>query len=188
MRISIHQPNFMPWLPFFKKIESVDRFIILENCQFEKNNFQNRFNIGSDWYTMSVNKGLEPIVNKKYVNHNVDWVKIKKKLSTHKNSLDIFDDCISESLSNTNTKIIKKISDVLGYKTEIFLDYPTDLKSTERLVDICLKNNATEYLSGISGKKYLNLDLFEQNNIKVVFQDIQKSDMTHILEVLNKRI
>ena len=97
----------MPWLPFFKKIESVDRFIILENCQFEKNNFQNRFNIGSDWYTMSVNKGLEPIVNKRYVNHNTDWIKIKNKLSKYKNSLDIFDDCISESLSDTNTKIIK---------------------------------------------------------------------------------
>ncbi len=76
----------MPWLPFFKKIESVDRFIILENCQFEKNNFQNRFNIGSDWYTMSVNKGLEPIVNKIYVNHNTDWIKIKNKLSKYKNS------------------------------------------------------------------------------------------------------
>ena len=59
MKIAIHQPNFMPWYPFFQKVESADIFVILSNCQFEKNNFQNRFNIDDRWYTMSTNKGLE---------------------------------------------------------------------------------------------------------------------------------
>ena len=44
MRVSIHQPNFVPWYPFFQKIKEVDKFIILKECQFEKNGYQNRFN------------------------------------------------------------------------------------------------------------------------------------------------
>ena len=58
----------------------VDKFVILQNCQFEKNNFQNRFNIGDKWHTLSTNRGLEPIINKKYVNHVKDWLKIKNNL------------------------------------------------------------------------------------------------------------
>ena len=59
MRISIHQPNFVPWYPFFQKIKEVDVFVILKECQFEKNGYQNRFNFNNKWYTMSVKKGLE---------------------------------------------------------------------------------------------------------------------------------
>ena len=67
MKISIHQPNFVPWYPFFQKIKEADIFIILSNCQFEKNNYQNRFNIIDQWYTMRTKKGLDLIKNKVYV-------------------------------------------------------------------------------------------------------------------------
>ena len=72
---------------------------------------------------------------------------------------------------------------MLGYNTEILYDYPTDLKSTERLVDICLHYDATEYLSGISGKNYLDLSLFESNGIKIKFQE--NLTKIHTLELLN---
>ena len=67
MRVSIHQPNFVPWYPFFQKIKEVDIFVILKECQFEKNGYQNRFNFNDKWYTMSVKKGLEPIRDKVYI-------------------------------------------------------------------------------------------------------------------------
>ena len=81
MVISIHQPNFMPWYPFFQKIQKCDKFVILTHCQFEKNGYQNRFNFNDDWYTMSVKKGLEPIKDKIYLNPKNDWDRIKNRLS-----------------------------------------------------------------------------------------------------------
>ena len=48
MTITIHQPNFMPWYPFFEKIQQADIFVLLGHCQFEKNGFQNRFSIHLD--------------------------------------------------------------------------------------------------------------------------------------------
>lgn len=187
MIISIHQPNFVPWYPFFQKIKQSDLFIILENCQFEKNNFQNRFNIEDQWYTMSVKKGLEPIINKVYVNPENDWDKIKNKLKLYKNILNQFDDCINKNLSETNTKIIRKICHLLDIKTEIVSDYPTENKSTERLIELCRTYNATHYLSGLGAKKYIDIEKFEKNNIKLIFQNnesLEKKPIIHKLKEL----
>lgn len=180
MIVSIHQPNFMPWYPFFQKMAQSDIFVILKECQFEKNNFQNRFNINGMWNTMSVNKGLEPIKHKEYVDYERDWYKIKKRLPQYNFSL--FDRCISKSLMKTNVCIINKIKNVLGIKCEVVFDYETRLRGTKRLVDICKKYNAKKYLSGPSGKRYLDISEFD---IEVDFFTTKKEDEVGILELLN---
>lgn len=173
MKIAIHQPNFFPYYPFFQKMREVDIFVLMIHCQFEKNNYQNRFEYDG-WNTMSVNGGLELIKDKKYVNYIEDWKRITGKI----NKLQIFDSCISESLSIMNILIIKEIAKILKINTKIEIDYPTELKGTDRLVDICKHFGANEYLSGISGKNYLELNKFD--GIKVKFQNK--------LEMINKPI
>lgn len=184
MIVSIHQPNFMPWLPFFDKVAMVDIFVVMIHCQFEKNGFQNRFNIDEKWYTMSTKKGIEPIKEKVYVNPIKDWEKIKTSLPQYVEVLERFDDCMSGNLSDTNVKIIRRISDMLGIKTKIVLDYETDLRSTDRLVDICKKNGATKYIAGSSGLKYLDLEKFKPDGIEVEIQSIDPSHKIPILERL----
>lgn len=188
MIVSIHQPNFFPWYPFFQKMENSDVFVILQNCQYEKNNFQNRFNLDERWYTMSVNKGLEPIVDKRYVNYVKDWSTIKKSLHTYRNVLDMFDDCIQENLAATNLCIIQKIHSLLNLKTKIVEDHPTELSSTERLVDLCKRHKATTYFAGSSGSSYMDLTLFESNNIRVIFQDPNTSTKLPILKILKEKL
>ena len=187
MIITIHQPNFLPWYPLFQKIESADKFVFLNNAQFQKNNLQNRFNLNDKWYTLSVNSGLDPIVTKKYLNPIKDWNRIKSNLSDYSDLLNQFDDLIKVDLVETNTEIIKKICNILDIKTEILFDYPTNLTSTDRIVDICLNYNADTYLSGISGRNYLELNKFEENGIKVIFQDESKMVKKPILEVIKNK-
>ncbi|KAF0151045.1 MAG: hypothetical protein FD143_2278 [Ignavibacteria bacterium] len=186
MIVTIHQPNFMPWFPFFQKMECADIFIVLRYCQFRKNNFQNRFNLNNKWHTMSIQQGLDLIINKKYVTPIKDWNNIKKSLAAYESILNEFDNCISESHSETNTAIINKIASILKIKTKIVLDYETHLTATERLIKLCIDNGANTYLAGLSGRKYLDLTLFERENIKVVFQDESLIKRTPILEVLKK--
>lgn len=186
MIVSIHQPNFMPWYPYFQKMQQADVFVILENCQFQKNGFQNRFKMNDTWHTMSTTKRLIPINEKPYLNHQKDWLKIKTKLAEYSEILNQFDYCISDNLANTNIKIIKKVKNLLKIDTKIVLDYPTDYRSTERLVDICKKNNATTYLSGISGKKYLNIDLFKKEKIEVIFQKEEDMIKKSIIQILSQ--
>ena len=182
MIVTIHQPNFIPWYPFFQKMEQADLFILLGNCQYEKNGYQNRFSLDGNWNTMSVVKGIDNIVDKKYSNHEFDWKKIKKRLWKYNNTLSEFDDYISDNLYQTNKNIITHLRDILNIKTPIVEDTPKELLSSERLLILCKEYNATHYLAGQGGKAYLNEELFKQEGIEVIYQD--NITPTHTLEYL----
>ena len=182
MILAIHQPNFFPWWPYFEKIEQADVFVFLTHCQFEKNGYQNRFNCKDNWYTMSVKKGMKPITDKEYLNPENDWDRIKSNLPEHKDFLDMFDHFMSEDLMLTNLKVINNVVKLFDIDTELTIDYETDLRSTERLVDICCARGADKYLAGIGSKEYLNESLFEDRGIEVIYQDVKEP--VHTLETL----
>jgi hypothetical protein len=184
MIVTIHQPNFMPWYPFFQKIQQADIFVLLGHCQFEKNGFQNRFNMDGKWNTMSVKKGLEFINTKQYIDAKKDWERIKNSIPKYKHILSEMDDLISDNLYQTNSSIIRYLVKKLDIDTIIVEDYETDLTSTSRLVDICKRNGATTYLAGQGGKDYLNEELFNIENIQVVYQE--NMNRIHTLEYLNE--
>lgn len=178
MKVAIHQPNFCPTKGYFDKIAAVDLFVIMIHCQWEKGKYQNRFHIGKEWNTMSVNHGLEPIITKKYTNHVKDWERIVSRYP----KLERFNEYISDSLAATNRRIIESSLIAFGINTIVASDYATDLTGTERLVDICKRLNATEYLSGKSGRNYLDLKQFDEAGIKVSFQD--NPDLTPLVHLI----
>lgn len=189
MILCAHQPNFFPFCGFFQKMRESDIFVILKEPQFEKNNYQNRFNLGDKWHTMSVNRGLEPIKDKKYLAPAADWNKIKCNLEKYReNYIDLlqeFDECfVSDKLYLVNSAIINKIREKLNIKTQLVFDHPTNLTSTDRLIDLCKKWGADTYLSGISGPNYMDMDKFKGNGIKVIIQDEATMIKKPVLEVL----
>ena len=182
MIVTIHQPNFFPWWPFFEKIQQADVYVCLTHCQFEKNGYQNRFNFNNNWYTMSVKRGLEPILDKEYIDPKKNWNRIKNNLPKYKSVLNEFDTCIGKSLSATNFCMISNLCDMLNIKTGLEVDYHTHLTSTNRLVDICVQYGAKKYLSGVGGRNYLDESIFKKAGIDVIYQEIKKP--VHVLEVL----
>lgn len=178
MKIAIHQPNFCPVKGYFDKIAAVDLFVIMVHCQWEKGKYQNRFFADGRWHTMSVNHGLEPIIWKRYVNPEKDWDVIVSRYP----KLGALSPFVSSYLADTNNGIIKSALDSLGIHIRIEFDYPTKLTGTDRLVDICKHYNATEYLSGQSGRKYLDLKKFDEAGIKVSFQD--NPDLTPLVHLI----
>lgn len=180
MVIAMHQPNFIPYMGFFQKMKEVELFVILKEVQYERQNYQNRFFYEGKWYTMSVNSGLEPIKDKRYVQYNRDWNKI---VSQHP-KLSVFNAYIHGSLAGTNINIIRKSAKLLELSTPIELDFPTLNTGTMRLIEICLRHKADTYLSGISGKKYLDLDMFKRFGIKVIFQDEKTMDKRPLIDVI----
>ena len=42
MKIGIHQPQYLPWIHYFVKIQKCDIFILLDNGNYQKNGLQNR--------------------------------------------------------------------------------------------------------------------------------------------------
>lgn len=66
MIVSIHQPNYLPWLGYFAKLAASDIFVFLDDAQYSKNSYINRVGILADgqarWLSVPVSQSLgDPI-------------------------------------------------------------------------------------------------------------------------------
>lgn len=187
MIVTIHQPNFIPWYPFFEKIKQADIFILLGHCQYEKGGYQNRFQLNGVWNTMSVNSGKHNITEKSYINSTRDWNKIKTNLKhDYGFLLDELDNYITDNLYETNKNIIQHFMNRLNITTTLVEDTPTTLTSSERLLMLCKEVGATKYLAGQGGKDYLDETIFVNNGIEVLYQE--NLTKIHTLEYLKNEI
>ena len=182
----------MPWLGFFNKAINCDIFVLLDTAQFEKNYFQNRNQISSnkkdkrEWITAPLKKGKhtdlicekELAFNKKTKSRYFQQVEHVYKLRPYYSLIEPIKDIFEaeqSSLSGLNVALIKYFFNLLGIKCKLILSSDLDLKAPrpggEINFDICKKLNATVYLSGKSGKDYLDTTKFVDNNISVLYQD-----------------
>lgn len=163
MRISIHQPNLIPYFPFFYKMASSDLFIILREAQFEKNNYQNRYylNTKDKWVTRSVQSGNAPISEKRYVDGtNLSWL---------------------------NMQWIYAIKETLGIKTPIVFDFKTDKTKTARLIELIKHYGGDTYITCPEAKdKYLDENLMRENGIEIEYYHVPKHLKKHTFELFEE--
>ena len=89
-----------------------------------------------------------------------------------------------KSTEYSRFEIIKKIKSMLNLKCEIVLDKPSELTSTDRLIEICKEHGAKTYIAGTGGRKYMDIDKFTDSNLQVEFQSENNMIKKPILEVL----
>ncbi len=79
MIVSVHQPQYLPWLGYFDKIERSDIFVFLDNVQFKKNEWQNRNKIktseGWQWLSVPVIHKFMQKISEVKINNTVWWGK-----------------------------------------------------------------------------------------------------------------
>jgi hypothetical protein len=187
MIASIHQPEHLPWPHFIEKIVLSDIFVILDDVQFKKNNFQNRNKLilrngEIFWATVPVEKGklTDLIIEKKIV--GVSWKKkYLSKIIQNYLQQDFFSEIYEplenliensdDSLCNLNISIINYLLYEMKIKTQIVRSSELKVKGkkNELLINILNELSAKEYLAGLGSKSYLDLKLFDKNNIKVNF-------------------
>lgn len=63
MIVAAHQPAFLPWLGYIDKLANADLFVVMDDLQYEAQNFQNRNRIklerGPHWLTVPVVRGAQ---------------------------------------------------------------------------------------------------------------------------------
>ncbi len=193
MICSIHQPQTFPWLGYFAKIIQSDVFIFLDNVQFKKNEFQNRNKIKThdswNWLTVPVIHNFGQNINKVKINNNIRWKhKHLQTLKSYYGKANYFHKYFPEIkqlyennwiyLSDFNIAHIKWMMEKFQITTPTFIasqidisKYNEQITPDTRLIILTKEVNADIYLSGIGGKKYLNIDLFPLNNIRLIFQE-----------------
>ena len=172
MIVGVHKPNLFPHAGWLEKARRCDRFVILSWAQFSPGNYHNRFRLRDRWYTMSVGRSLVPLAAKQYTDAAGDWERIRRRLPADLHAAFArFDGCATDSLVETNVAVIRRMLDILGIKTEIVMDYPTDLTGGARLVDLCKYYGATVYLSGPSGPKYMDMGMFQAAGVGFEIQE-----------------
>lgn len=167
MKIAIHQPEHFPYLGFFQKMKESDLFIILDDVQFTKGNFQhrNRFlnkNNQEEWFTISLEQKPHRKLIKDIYTLEGSWRKkiIKKINQNFKKDLShIYE---PNKLLDINLNSINYCKQNLNIETPLMLSSELNIKTTgsQKLADICDKLKATEYISGQGAKNYLDESVF----------------------------
>jgi len=191
MIVSIHQPNYLPYLGFFDKMVKSDIMILYDDAEFVREMFYNRNKIktsnGTLWMTVPVKYKMHehPKINEILIDNHQRW-QYKQWMSIHqfyhkapyfnevyKLIQDIFlDNNKFNILSDVSILLIARIVDILGIKTKLYRSstIPIAGDRSEKLLKICLAYNADTYLSGATGNKYLDESMFNKCNIKVEYQ------------------
>jgi len=183
-KVAILQSNYIPWKGYFDIINLADIFILYDQAQYTKNDWRNRNLIqtsqGAQWLTIPVKQTSlkDQRINETVVANNVWRKKHWKSLQNNYNKSKYFkqyspyfyelyleDD--EQYLSKINYKFIKLINKLIGISTEIVWssDYTLVKGKTERLVKLCQDTHATQYISGLSAKSYLDSELFNEIGI-----------------------
>jgi hypothetical protein len=179
----------MPWLGFFHKMALSDIFILLDNVPYSKNSYQNRVRIksaqGEQWLTVPVmTKGrFGQLTNEVPINVNTDWHKSHlAALRTNYQPAPWYDQVLAwlepmyagivTHLAPFNESLIEAIRCQLGISTRLELasELGSEGRGSELLLELVRAVDGDVYLSGPSGRDYLDLAIFEADGIKVRFQ------------------
>lgn len=186
--ITIHQPDFMPWLGFFDRWIKSDLFIILDDVQFLRQGWHHRDKIktanGSKWLTVPVKKKGKyfQTIKETEIETSGDWYKTHLNIlfSAYRDAPQ-FDTIYSDlktiyskkhsRLMDLNLDLLFFAANKLAIKTPVIFssEYNIDSKGTKRLIDLIKKADGNIYLTGTGSKAYLEDNLFFQENIKITW-------------------
>lgn len=196
MKVTIHQPDFMPWLGFFNKVNKADIFVVLDHTEnnprdssFWGRRVQILANGTANWLSLPLakpNKGILGVpINEMSINFSSEK-EVQKKISTiqqnyskhpfFKEIFPLIQDYFnypSNSLFDRNMNFINKIIKELSIDTKIVFSSKLfcKYKSNELLIEIINKVGGDIYLCGDGASGYQQDNLFEKNNIIIEYNN-----------------
>lgn len=191
--VLIHQPMFAPWPNFFLNLKKVNKLILLDNVIHSKSDLINRnyFHIANKKKICTIplrKSSREKVISKVEIDYTNTNKFINQITTEYKNHI-FFGDMIYllESLFNKkyiyladlNKDILEKTINYLNIDIEILCASNLvecnkewiALSPTEKNLYLTLASNSNTYLSGISGKDYLEKELFTEKNIRLEFTE-----------------
>jgi len=192
MKIAIMQPYFLPYIGYFSLFEKVDKFILLDDVQFQRKSWMTRnriinLNGGSTYINLPTKKApLDSLIKEIKVNNEENWrLKLENQLQIYQKApyykkvneflLDTLSGCNSESLVETNYRILMGVLNYLHIDCEVDIFSEMGLHiapvnaADEWALNITKAMNATEYYNPPGGVNIFDKQKYVDNNIELIF-------------------
>ncbi|HPH92274.1 MAG TPA: WbqC family protein [Ferruginibacter sp.] len=190
MRIAIMQPYLFPYIGYFQLMNAVDEFIVYDNIEFTKKGWINRNRILVNglaaYISFPLKKDSDYLqVKDRYLADN--WPEERKKLRNKiaevyrkapqfKSAFPVIESAIEFPNNNLFTFALHSLETIKNYlaiQTPIIISSTIDidhsLKSADKVIAICKKRNAEEYINPIGGTDLYNKEEFLNNGLSLHF-------------------
>lgn len=190
MVISIHQPDYIPYLGYFYKIAKSDKFVFLDDAQYSSDNMHNWNKIktpqGELRLKIPVENHLGDPINGVRTKDELGWrEKHLKTIEMNYSKAPFFGEIFPKfkellladykNIAELNIAINTWIAKSFGFKVEIYKSSDMDINTVreERVIDICVSLGGTVYISGHGASVYQEEKHFSSRGVELIYTDYE---------------
>lgn len=190
--VTAHQPNYLPWIGLFSKINQANCFVVANTFELGNQSTFNRNKIRTNagWGYLTVPIGRKVCgmricdikVSEDRSWKYIHWQSIYRNYAHtdfFKDYKDFFEDLYLRDfkyLWQMNMEIILYLLKCFKIEVEILaasnMNIDPNLPTTDFLIALAEDAGGDIYLSGPSGRDYMNLEKFSQQNMGLKFFDL----------------
>lgn len=169
MKVTIHQPDLLPYSGFWFKMATCDAFVLSVHDQFQKHGYQRRVKMRDAWCSHQLvgKPALVPIntveVADGWQRRTTDVIRGRYTGAKHFSTrgAELIDRILGAEgslLHEVNIAMIEIVRDMLGITTPLLVTEPPEHAATERLIEQVQMVGGTSYLAGQGGRAYMGDD------------------------------
>jgi len=193
---SIMQPYFFPYLGYWQLMNRVEKFVIYDDIEFSKSSWIHRNRYGrngkAQMFTLPLRSDSD-FLDIRDRELSDSWgqekLKIRRKLEGayrhapyFSEGMDVFDECVSFAGTNLFGFVansIKVVAKRLELEAELLVasevGYTKNLRGQERVISLCQKLEAKQYLNPIGGLGLYDPARFRREGIELKFNSGETS-------------
>ncbi len=188
MIIAIMQPYFFPYIGYFQLMSAVDLFVFYDDVQYLDRAWMNRNRIRVDnhkaWLTFPVRQGSRSLaVNQRQYILGNETDKVLRRVRAAYAKAPFFDeasalvdaclDCSTSTVARFNAHLLTLLAGELGlscrFESASSIGCPADLKGQDRILALCEKVQATDYVNPIGGQALYKKASFAERDVGLSF-------------------
>jgi len=190
MTLAIMQPYLFPYLGYFQLIQAVDRFVVYDDVNFIKQGWINRNRIlvhgGPHMFTLPLSGAgsftrIDAVgLGKEFVAWRSKFLKtleqVYRKAPCYAEAMTVVEGVLAPDRVRLVDLLVDGLRAVMGYvgiDTELVPSSSgygnQDLSGESRILDICRKEGATDYVNPAGGKELYSKASFAANGVHLWF-------------------
>lgn len=191
MKVVVNQPTYLPWIGYFAMMDLADVFVFYDDVQLSPQSWQVRNRIktgnGTQWLTVPIKRNFGQRICDTEVNTDIIWrVNHWKSIEQAYSKAPHFkpwcyyvEDLYQlywyylADLTTYNIKILAEIMDVRLPEFKLSSGMNLTGAKNDRLLELLGKVGATEYISGMAAKDYIDEDRFKKAGIKLTWFEFE---------------